>query len=88
MHESRLAHDLVDKAALVAVGEDAIVVDTVCVRIGALNHATPGSLRSILRDVAVGSVVADADWDINKSNDEAASDALDVRLVSVTIREV
>jgi len=88
MHESRLAHDLVDKAALVAAGEATGIVDAVRIEIGALNHATPGSLGSILRDVAVGSVVADTDWDIYKSNDEAASDALDVRLVSVTIREV
>lgn len=87
MHESRLAHDLVDRAVLIAASEDAGAIDRVRIRIGALNHATPTSLGSILRDVAVGSVVAETDWDISKSNDETAPDALDVRLVTVSIRE-
>ncbi len=88
MHESRLAGDLVDKAVSVAASVDTGTIDTLRIEIGALNHATPSSLGSILRDAAAGTVIAESDWDISKSDDEAAPNALDVRMVSVTIREV
>ncbi len=87
MHESRLAHDLFEKAALISEGELGQSISVVRVQIGALNHATPTSLGAVLRDLSSGSTVADADWSITKSDDEAAPDAMDVRLISVTVRE-
>ncbi len=87
MHEARLARDLIEKATQVARSENANSLSGVSVDIGALNHATPASLRALLQDAAAGTVVADTEWNITKAEDETASDALDVRLVSVRIRE-
>jgi Zn finger protein HypA/HybF involved in hydrogenase expression len=88
MHESRLARDLVDKAVSVAQSVDIGTVDALRIEIGALNHATPSSLGSILQDTAAGTTVEDVNWDISKSDDATSPNALDVRLVSAAIRKV
>jgi Zn finger protein HypA/HybF involved in hydrogenase expression len=87
MHESRLVTDIVDEAVRVVVLNDSESVHEMQVSIGALSHVTPLSLESHLREATAGTLLEDATFTITKSNDLYASDALDVRLVSLTVGE-
>lgn len=85
MHESRLVADLIDEATRVAEINGASDVQEVYVSIGALSHVTAASLESHLREAAAGSVTENATFSVTKSSDTSALDALDIRLVSMTI---
>jgi Zn finger protein HypA/HybF involved in hydrogenase expression len=87
MHESRLVTDIVDEAVRIAVLNDSGSVREMQVSIGALSHVTPLSLESHLREAATGTLIEEAAFTITKSCDPYASDALDVRLVSLTVGE-
>ena len=88
MHESRLVADIVDEAVRVATLNDSESVREMQVSIGALSHVTPLSLENHLREAAAGTPIKDAMFAITKSTDLYAADALDVRLVSLTVGEV
>ena len=83
MHESRLASDIVREVCRVARDHRAGNVETVRIEIGALSHVTPDGFASHFDDAAIGTVAEGAHLDITKSDDAAALDALDVRLVSI-----
>lgn len=85
MHESRLVTDLINEAVRIAVANDSEDVRRVEVHIGALSHVTPVSLESHLEEAASGTVVSEATFSITKSADTSSDDALDIRLVSMTI---
>lgn len=85
MHESRLVADLINEAVRVAEVNNTSDVRQVLVEIGALSHVTPESLRSHLEEAAFGTVVGNTSFEITKLADTSAADALDVRLVSLTI---
>lgn len=87
MHESRLVTHLVDEAIRIATLNDSEKVHEMRVSIGALSHVTPLSLKSHLQEAATGTPVEEAVFTITKSNDPHATDALDVRLVSMTVAE-
>lgn len=87
MHESKLVTDLVRKANSVAATSGSGSVETMSIEIGALNHATPESLRDHLQDAAAGTALEGAVFEIEKSSDTDSTTALDVRLVSLTVRE-
>ena len=87
MHESRLVADLVEKAVRVAEVNTSGHVHEMQVSIGALSHVTPLSLESHLQDAATGTVIEQATFTVTKSTDPYAADALDVRLVSMTVGE-
>lgn len=87
MHESRLVTDLVDEAVRIAESKDSAKVHEMRVSIGALSHVTPVSLESHLQKVATGTLIEEATFKVTKSTDPFAPDALDVRLVSMTICE-
>lgn len=85
MHESRLVADLINEAVRIAVANNSEDIRRVDVHIGALSHVTPLSLESHLAEAARGTVVSEATFSITKSADIASDDALDIRLVSMTI---
>jgi Zn finger protein HypA/HybF involved in hydrogenase expression len=85
MHESRLVTELVDEAVRIAGLNDAEKVHEMRVSIGALSHVTPLSLESHLKEAAAGTSIEEASFNVTKSADPHAPDALDVRLVSMTI---
>lgn len=85
MHESRLVAELIDEAARVAQLNGATDVQEIRVSIGALSHVTAASLESHLCEAAIGSATEDATFSVTKSSDTSALDALDIRLVSMTI---
>jgi Zn finger protein HypA/HybF involved in hydrogenase expression len=85
MHESRLVTDLVDEAVRIAVSNDSEKVHEMRVSIGALSHVTAPSLESHLIEAATGTLIEETTFRVTKSTDPYASDALDVRLVSMTI---
>jgi Zn finger protein HypA/HybF involved in hydrogenase expression len=85
MHESRLVADLINEAVRIAVANNSEDIRRVDVHIGALSHVTPLSLESLLAEAASGTVVSEATFSITKSADIASDDALDIRLVSMTI---
>jgi Zn finger protein HypA/HybF involved in hydrogenase expression len=87
MHESRLVTDIVDEAVRVAALNDSESVREMQVSIGALSHVTPLSLESHLREAAAGTLIEETTFTITKSPDPYAPDALDVRLVSLTVGE-
>lgn len=85
MHESRLVTELVDEAVRIAGLNDSETVHEMRVSIGALSHVTPLSLESHLQEAAAGTSIEEASFKVTKSADPYAPDALDVRLVSMTI---
>lgn len=85
MHESRLVADLIEEAVRIASANDSEDVRRVEIHIGALSHVTPLSLESHLEEAANGTVMDEATFTISKSMDTSADDALDIRLVSMTI---
>jgi len=85
MHESRLVADLVDHVVGAAERAGSHRVESVRIEIGALSHVTPESLRSHMEMAAQGTPAEGATFDITKSTDHTASDAMDVRLVSITV---
>jgi Zn finger protein HypA/HybF involved in hydrogenase expression len=87
MHESRLVTELVDEAVRMAELNDSEKVHEMRVSIGALSHVTPLSLESHLQEAAAGTSIEEASFNVTKSADPYAPDALDVRLVSMTICE-
>ena len=87
MHESRLVMDIVEEAVRVATLNDSESVIEMQVSIGALSHVAPLSLESHLREAATGTSIDGATMTITKSTDAYAADALDVRLVSMSIGE-
>ena len=87
MHESRLVMDIVEEAVRVATLNDSESVIEMQVSIGALSHVTPLSLESHLGEAAVGTPIENAMFTITKSTDRYASDALDVRLVSMRVED-
>jgi Zn finger protein HypA/HybF involved in hydrogenase expression len=87
MHESRLVTELVDEAVRIAELNDSEKVHDMRVSIGALSHVTPLSLESHLQEAAAGTSVEEASFNVTKSADPYAPDALEVRLVSMTIGE-
>ena len=87
MHESRLVTHLIDEAVRIADLNSPERVQEVKVSIGALSHVTPLSLESHLREAATGTSIDGATMTITKSTDAYAADALDVRLVSMSIGE-
>lgn len=58
----------------------------ICIEIGGLNHTTPASLGQLLEDAALGTVLEGASFEIKRSLDTKSSAALDVRLVSMTVK--
>jgi Zn finger protein HypA/HybF involved in hydrogenase expression len=87
MHESRLVMDLVEEAVRVAEINGSENVHEMQVSIGALSHVTPLSLKSHLEDATKGTIIDHATFTIAKSTDPYSPDALDVRLVSMTVGE-
>lgn len=85
MHESKLVTNLVDEAVRIAESNDSERVHEMRVSIGALSHVTPLSLESHLHDAATGTLMEDSTFTVTKSTDPHAPDALDVRLVAMTI---
>ena len=85
MHESRLVADLIRETVRIADLNGSEGVSEVLIEIGALSHVTPESLESHLVEAASGTVVEQAAFAITKSADTSASDALDIRLVSMKI---
>jgi len=85
VHESRLAADIIRQAAKVATNNDSGRVQIVRIKIGALNHATPRTLANLLEDMALGTSIQGATFEISKSEDMTDPKALDVRLVSMTV---
>jgi Zn finger protein HypA/HybF involved in hydrogenase expression len=87
MHERRLVADLVHHIDEVANANGDVAIERVKIEIGALSHATPESLRS-----AMEPAIADKTWhhaalDITKATDVSSPDALDVRLVSISVED-
>lgn len=87
MHEARLVRDLVDEIDRVAAEEHVDHIHTVRIEIGALSHVTPDSLQGTFELVAHGSPAQDAHLDISRSEDQNATYAHDVRLVSVSVED-
>lgn len=85
MHESRLVTELVDEAVRIAESNGSEKVHEMRVSIGALSHVTPLSLEGHLQEAAAGTSIEQASFNVTKSADPYAPDALDVRLVSMTI---
>jgi hydrogenase nickel incorporation protein HypA/HybF len=85
MHESRLVADLIEEAVRIADMNGSADVREVSLAIGALSHVTPESLQSHLVEAAAGTVVGETTFKVTKSADTSAADALDIRLVSMTI---
>jgi hydrogenase nickel incorporation protein HypA/HybF len=87
MHEARLIRDLLTRIEQVARDEQADRVERVRIEIGAQSHVTPESLRAQFELHAHGSIAEAAALDFTRSNDQAAADSHDVRLVSVTVSD-
>jgi hydrogenase nickel incorporation protein HypA/HybF len=87
MHESKLVADLIAEAVRIADMNGSEDVREVSLAIGALSHVTPESLESHLVEAAAaaGTVVGETTFKVTKSADTSAADALDIRLVSMTI---
>ena len=85
MHETRLVEDIVKKAISVAHERSPERVQMIRIEIGALNHATPTSLRDLLSDAALGTELEGASFEVEQSLDTKSPAALDVRLVSMTV---
>ena len=88
MHESRLVADLIDHIEEAARGAGASRVERVTIEIGALSHVTPETLRDHLHVAASGTLTDGATFAITKATDHSRDDALDVRLVSITVENV
>lgn len=86
MHEAKLVDDIVRKAIYVAGEGGHQDVQKIYIEIGALNHTTPTSLRELLNDAALGTVLEGASFEIERSLDTNSPAALDVRLVSMTVK--
>ncbi|MFV1970118.1 MAG: hydrogenase/urease maturation nickel metallochaperone HypA [Acidimicrobiia bacterium] len=86
MHEAKLVEDIVRKAIYVAHESGHEEVQQISIEIGALNHATPTSLRELLSDAALGTVLEGASFEIERSLDTKSPTALDIRLVSMTVK--
>ncbi len=69
MHETMLVADLVREASRVAAESGDAEAHSVSIEIGALNRATPASLRNLLMDAALGTVLEGATFTIEKSRD-------------------
>ncbi|MCL1599834.1 MAG: hydrogenase maturation nickel metallochaperone HypA [Actinomycetia bacterium] len=87
MHESRLVADLVKRIDEEAVRSGARRVQEVRIEIGALSHVTPESLRSHMELAAHGTTAETATFVITKMTDHTEVNALDVRLVSITVED-
>ena len=87
MHESKLVANLVDEGVRIAKLNDSDTIHEMRVSIGALSHVTPVSLETHLQEATPGTLIEHAEFTITKSTDPYAPDALDVRLVSITIGE-
>lgn len=85
MHESRLVEDLIRESIEVAERNGSGEVIEVIVSIGALSHVTAQSLKSHLDGAADGSALENTTFAVTKSSDTSADDALEIRLVSMTI---
>lgn len=85
MHEARLIRDLISQIEQVAHDEQADRVERVRIEIGAQSHVTTESLRAQFELHAHGSVAEEATLDFTKSNDQAAGDSHDIRLISLTV---
>ncbi len=86
MHEAMLVEDIVRKAIYVADESGHRDVQKIYIEIGALNHTTPTSLGQLLKDAALGTVLEGASFEIERSLDTKSPAALDVRLVSMTVK--
>lgn len=86
MHEAMLVEDIVRKAIYVAEESGHQDVQKIYIEIGALNHTTPTSLGQLLKDAALGTVLESASFEIERSLDTNSAAALDVRLVSMTVK--
>ncbi len=86
MHEAKLVEDIVRQAIYVANKSGHEDVQKVSIEIGALNHATPISLGELLDGAALGTVLEGASFEIERSLDIKSPAALDVRLVSMTVK--
>ncbi len=86
MHEAKLVGDIVRKAIYVAGDGGHQDVLKIYIEIGALNHTTPTSLGELLNDAASGTVLEGASFEIERSLDTKSPTALDVKLVSMTVK--
>lgn len=86
MHERKLVDDIVRKAIHVAHEHNRVEAQTIRIEIGALNHAIPSTLRRLLEDAALGTVLEGAAFEIEKDLDTTSPTALDVRLVSIAVK--
>jgi len=85
MHESRLVTDLLRRIDEEAVRSGSLSVQQVRIEIGALSHVTPESLRRHMELAAHGSAAEAATFVITKATDHTDANAMDVRLVSITV---
>jgi hydrogenase nickel incorporation protein HypA/HybF len=84
MHESRIVIDILSAIGRAAEANGIPHVEAARIEIGALSHVTPDGFAGHFALVSEGTVADSARLDITKSDDRGASDALDVRLVSIT----
>jgi hydrogenase nickel incorporation protein HypA/HybF len=87
MHEEALLHDLRRKLDEVAVASRADRIARVRIRVGALCHVTPESLRRRWPLMVAGSPASDATLEVEAATDTSSPTARDVVLVDVVIEE-
>jgi len=85
MHETKLVEDLVREAIYVARKGGHEQVQRIHIEIGALNHGTPSSLRVLLDDAVLGTVIEGVSFEIGRDLDTTSPTALDVKMVSMTV---
>ena len=86
MHERRLAQSLVRSAGLAALGEGASRVSALRLRVGALSHIDPDSLRGQVEWWSQGTIVEGARIEVEQAGSDIDDrHSQDVTLVSLDV---
>ena len=87
MHEAKLVRDLVREVDSVARQNSSDRVEVVRIEIGASSHVTKETLAGQFEVFSQGSPAEGALLDISQATDRTASDAFDIRIVSIVVMD-